>query len=147
MKLKIPPVVVTMVFALLMWAVSNIDLMFGFKSFSLAILSILLGVLVIILGVLEFKKAKVTLNPLDPEQSQNIVSAGIYQYTRNPMYLGMALILVGVAFYFGGILLWFFVGGFLIYMTYFQIMPEEEILTKNFGKTYLNYKQKVRRWI
>lgn len=147
MKLKIPPVIVMIAFAILIWVFSNFNLMPVFQSVALAIVSLLIGILVIFLGVWEFKKAQTTVNPLDPEKSQNIVSTGIYQYTRNPMYLGMALILMAFIFYFGSWLLWIFVIGFVIYMNYFQIIPEEEILEKNFGENYLTYKQKVRRWI
>ena len=106
-----------------------------------------LGVLVILCGVWEFRKAKTTINPTKPEKTRYLVSGGIYQVTRNPMYLGMLLILVAAIFkvnnYVGFIAIPFFV----CYITKFQIKPEERVIERIFGKEYVNYKNKVRRWL
>ena len=84
---------------------------------------------------------------MNPEKATQLVTRGIYQYTRNPMYLGMACVLIGGLIRIGnplgmpGIL--FFIG----YITRFQIRPEEEVLQKIFGEKYTDYRIKVRRWI
>ena len=98
-------------------------------------------------GVNEFARHKTTINPLDPNQSSLVVSSGVFRFTRNPMYLGMLLILLAWADYldnfmaFGGALF------FILYITRFQIQPEERILLSNFSQEYQNYLNSVRRWL
>ena len=92
-------------------------------------------------------KNQTTINPLNPYQASFLVNSGIFGFTRNPMYLGMLLILMSISFKFnilGGILICIL---FKIYITRFQIMPEEEAMEKIFGKDFVEYKKKVRRWI
>jgi len=93
-----------------------------------------------------FKKEKTTINPIKIEKASSLVTNGIFKYSRNPMYLGMVLILIsiGIKFNFhGGLLL---VGFFVYFITYFQILPEEKAMLKLFGKDFINYKNKTRRW-
>ncbi len=100
-----------------------------------------------ILGLLAFRKAKTTINPLQPERSTQIVSTGVYRVTRNPMYLGMALMLLGLAVYLASP--WALLGplAFAAYLTRFQIRPEEQALTARFGAAYTTYCAQVRRWL
>lgn len=100
-----------------------------------------------ILGLLAFRKAKTTINPLQPERSTQIVSTGVYRVTRNPMYLGMALMLLGLAVYLASP--WALLGplAFATYLTRFQIRPEEQALTARFGAAYTTYCAQVRRWL
>ena len=94
-----------------------------------------------------FLKNKTTWKPRQPDKSAALVVAGIYRHTRNPMYLGMLLVLsgwvvaLGDALGFAGCL--FLVG----YLTRFQIIPEERFLAAKFGADYLAYQRRVRRWI
>ncbi|WP_339721808.1 isoprenylcysteine carboxylmethyltransferase family protein [uncultured Paraglaciecola sp.] len=107
----------------------------------------LTGGLIAIAGVWEFRRVKTTINPTKPEKTTQLVTRGIYQFTRNPMYLGMCLIIMAAAFklanYYGFIALPIFI----FYITEFQIKPEERIITGIFGEPYLDYKKKVRRWL
>ena len=98
-------------------------------------------------GVLSFRKAKTTVNPLRPDRSAHIVSTGVYRVTRNPMYLGMVLILLGLAVYLASP--WALLGplAFGAYITRFQIRPEEQALTARFGTPYTAYCAQVRRWL
>lgn len=100
-----------------------------------------------ILGLLAFRKAKTTINPLRPERSTQVVSTGVYRITRNPMYLGMALMLLGLAVYLASP--WALLGPpvFVAYLTRFQIRPEEQALTARFGPAYTAYCAQVRRWL
>ena len=105
------------------------------------------GVLVALAGIWEFRKAKPTISPATPDKASYLVSGGIFRVTRNPMYLGMQLIIIAVIFkldnYYGFIAAAFF----NFYITQFQIKPEERIIERIFGEEYLHYKKKVRRWL
>ncbi len=100
-----------------------------------------------VLGLLAFRAARTTVNPLHPEKASALVSAGVYRVTRNPMYVGMLCLLLAWAAFLAtpavlvGPLL------FVLYITRFQIIPEERILRERFGEPYVEYMKQVRRWI
>lgn len=150
LELLIPPPLVMVLVGLFMWLISIIfpGLNFGWlKSTLLAITFAVIGVLVGVIGIVAFKFAATTSDPIHPEQTSTIVSSGIYAYTRNPMYLGVLLILIGLAVYLGNLLAFLGAVIFIIYINNFQIIPEEQALEAKFGSTYTNYKGKVRRWL
>ncbi len=107
----------------------------------------LLGGGISLLGVLAFKRAQTTVLPYRLEQSSTLVTAGIYRYTRNPMYVGFVIFLLGFAGLLGSVWALFWIGAFVAYLTQFQIKPEEKILQEKFSQQYKNYRQRVRRWI
>jgi protein-S-isoprenylcysteine O-methyltransferase Ste14 len=84
---------------------------------------------------------------MKPEIASSLVTSGAYRFTRNPMYLGLCLLLVAWALFLSSLLA--FVGPllFILYMNRFQIAPEETALSTIFGEEFANYKAKVRRWI
>lgn len=94
-----------------------------------------------------FRKARTTVNPLSPQKAGRLVRSGYYRFTRNPMYLGLLMILIGFAIYCGHWAAIFPIAGFVFYITEFQIKPEEKAMTELFGDDYLSYKKTVRRWI
>lgn len=98
-------------------------------------------------GLVSFRKAHTTVNPLTPQRSVTVVTTGAYRFTRNPMYLGLVLILLGLAVYLGSA--WALAGPlvFAAYITRFQIVPEERILGRRFGAAYAAYRARVRRWL
>lgn len=112
----------------------------------LALLFVLLGSIPGLSGVIAFVKHKTTVNPHKPQDASKLVTSGIYQFTRNPMYLGLLLWLIGWGIYLASIASMILVAGFVLYMNRYQILPEEEILVELFGEEYLIYKQNVRRW-
>jgi protein-S-isoprenylcysteine O-methyltransferase Ste14 len=150
LDLKIPPIVVVFVAATSMW-VSTVAfpmLGFGFPANRLiAALVMGLGVTVTVLGAVSFRRASTTLNPMKPESASALVVSDIYTLTRNPMYLGFLLMLVGWAIFLANILSFVFLPLFVFYMTRFQITPEERALEALFGEQFRAYKNKVRRWI
>lgn len=150
LKNKIPPPIVTLVIALAMWLISfyapAVAVPGGFRI-SIVTLFVLAGVVVCGLGVIEFRRAKTTVNPLRPETASALVATGIYQYTRNPMYLGFLLFLIAWATYLSSPATLLGPAGFILYMNHFQIQPEEQVLQRIFGQPYENYKLKVRRWL
>lgn len=147
MKLKIPPVVVFALFALLMWVVARHVSFIDFRSLYLAVACVMVGVCVAFAGVVAFRRARTTLNPHRVENSTALVASGIYAFTRNPMYLGLAIMLVGWAFWQGELLTLLGVVGFMVYITYFQIRPEEQVLKAKFGKSFDEYCHRTRRWL
>lgn len=98
-------------------------------------------------AMIAFAKADTTVNPLTPEKTSTLVSHGLFAQTRNPIYLAMTMILLGVCVLFGNLINLTVVAFFVWYITNFQIIPEEEALKKSFGKQYEDYCKKVRRWI
>jgi protein-S-isoprenylcysteine O-methyltransferase Ste14 len=84
---------------------------------------------------------------MTPEAASSLVVAGIYRVTRNPMYLGFLLILLGWAAWLSNVLALLPLAGFVIYMNVFQIRPEERALEALFGPEFEAYKKQVRRWI
>lgn len=129
-----------------LWSPAVIALPDGLRIW-LAVALVVVGLGFDIWGLLAFRKARTTVNPLRPDRSTQVVSTGVYRITRNPMYLGMALMLLGLAVYLA--LPWALLGpvGFVAYITRFQIRPEEQALTARFGAAYTAYCDKVRRWL
>lgn len=98
-------------------------------------------------AMIAFAKADTTINPLTPDKTSTLVSDGLFSQTRNPIYLAMTMILLGVCVLFGNLINLAVVAFFVWYITNYQIIPEEEALKKVFGKQYEDYCKKVRRWI
>ncbi len=84
---------------------------------------------------------------MSPEKASKVVDTGIYAYSRNPMYLALLLVLLALASFLANIAVLFIIPVFIAYITRFQIIPEERALTNNFGRDYLDYTNRVRRWI
>jgi protein-S-isoprenylcysteine O-methyltransferase Ste14 len=107
----------------------------------------LLGFLILISAVRLFRIDQTTVNPLSPKQATKLVTEGIFKFTRNPMYLGMACVLASLGMFFniiGGIV---FISLFCAYITKFQIVPEEKAMLDLFYEDFNQYKQTTRRWI
>ncbi len=86
-----------------------------------------------------------TLSPVDP--TKRLVVAGFYKFSRNPMYVGVILILIGEAIFFQSVDLWIYSLFVFIVFNIFTILVEEPRLRKDFGEEYKRYCKKVRRWI
>ncbi|MFK8300885.1 methyltransferase family protein [Capnocytophaga canimorsus] len=147
LDLKVPPVIVLAIFAGIIVGIPYIFPFYRGKSFGLCVLFVVLGVVIALSGVWEFRKFKTTVNPITPENSSRIVDTGIYRFSRNPMYLGMTFVLMGLVFLWGNYLSWLGVVGFVIYIIRFQIIPEEKILNEIFGEDYREYFRKTPRWL
>jgi protein-S-isoprenylcysteine O-methyltransferase Ste14 len=83
---------------------------------------------------------------MKPDAASSLVVSGIYRYTRNPMYAGFLLILLGWAAFLSNILALIVLPAFVLYMNRFQILPEERVLTTLFADEYTEYLARVRRW-
>lgn len=148
MNNKIPPPIVTLAFGLMIYFSRNIfpdinNIIF----YVLSLFFIILGPFVLISAVRSFKAEQTTINPININNASSLVISGVFKYSRNPMYLGMVFILLALSFRFnlvGGIL---FTSIFIMYITKFQIIPEEAAMKSIFGEDFNKYKNKTRRWI
>ncbi|MGA7655421.1 MAG: isoprenylcysteine carboxylmethyltransferase family protein [Methylocella sp.] len=116
---------------------------------SLAVpLGILIVFVAIAIGLLAVREMVTASTPLDVrKRSTRIVTSGIFQQSRNPIYLGMVLLCTGVAFLVDSLWLLGLVPLFAAILQKGVIEPEEAYLERNFGEEYLRYKARVRRWI
>lgn len=150
LELKIPPVLLAVLFAVLMWLISrvtpSITLWSSFRISSLLLFAVA-GAFVGLAGVAAFRKAGTTVNPLSPNASSSLVVTGIFMRTRNPMYLALLLALIGWGIYLANLFSLALAAGFVVYMNRFQIQPEEHALETQFGDQFIKYSRKVRRWI
>jgi len=113
----------------------------------LSITLALTGATLVAVGGKEFIKFNTTVNPINPENTTSLVTSGIYRISRNPMYLGFALVLAGLGAFLGNLSSLFVIAMFIWYITKYQIIPEENVLENKFGEGFREYKTKVRRWI
>jgi len=145
---KIPPPIVTATFGLIIYFSKSFTPVYSFENSNMiSVIFLLFGLGIFSAAVQSFKKHKTTINPLSPDKASSLVNSGIFSYSRNPMYLGMLLILLSVSFKFnisGGLFISFL---FKIYITRFQIIPEEKAMAKLFGEEFITYKNQTRRWI
>lgn len=150
LELKIPPPLVALLVGAAMWFGSRLGPALDVPLVVRAIAFVAIGLLggaSALAGNLEFKRAKTTINPLRPQNATALVTSGIYRYTRNPMYVGLTLVLLGWAAFLCSA--WAIAGPvvFLLYINRFQIEPEEKILAAKFGAPYSEYVSRVRRWL
>ena len=148
MNNKIPPPIITLICGLGIYFSRPLFPKYNYISINIIAVSfLLLGIIILITAVLSFKRQGTTVSPLQPEKASYLVVSGIFKYSRNPMYLGMLLILISMTIKFnfvGGILIIF---AFIAFITKFQIIPEETVLEKLFGKEFIVYKKKTKWWI
>ena len=148
MRNKIPPPIISLFFGLCIYFSKDYFFSFEYKFLdTLSYISYLMGLCILILAVNSFKKQNTTVNPIKIENASSLVTSGVFEYSRNPMYLGMAIILFGLALMFNVIGGTLFTLLFAIYITKFQIRPEEEVMERLFGEDFLQYKQNVRMWL
>jgi protein-S-isoprenylcysteine O-methyltransferase Ste14 len=93
----------------------------------------------------QFKWHHTTVKPF--ERSTALVTDGVFAWTRNPMYLGMALILAGIAASLGSFSPWVIVVAFVILIDRAFIKREERKLDEGFGLAFRQYSSRVRRWL
>lgn len=149
-KLKIPPPLYLMIFALLMrWLNYFFPSPQWLSPYSLLLALVLFGVGLVIIfwsaGL--FFCAKTTVSPLSPNNSRQLVITGPYRFTRNPMYLSLFLMLIGWALYLGSLSSALLLALWIPALNRWQIKPEEHALEQIFGEQYLAYKNTVRRWL
>ena len=150
LELTVPPIIQVVILAAIMWVLADVLAPFSMTLAVLlpvAVIAALIGVAFSLLGVYEFHSAGTTVDPRLPEESASLVTHGVYKVSRNPMYVGFLLILIGWGIYLGNIVNIMLPVVFVLYMNRFQIVPEERYMQQKFGHEYSEYKKAVRRWI
>jgi len=150
LALKVPPPIVALVLALLMWltpAVAGLVPMPHTARVLGAVVLVCIGQSISIAGMVAFRGAKTTVNPVKASLASSLVVQGVYRYTRNPMYVGLLLTLLAWAVFLANPFAVLWVVVFVLYITRFQIIPEERVLASLFGAAYEAYKGRVRRWV
>lgn len=133
-----------------MWAVAHFSPALPIERplrIALALVLVSVGVAFMVFGGVAFRQAKTTVNPLKPETASSLVMAGVYRHTRNPMYVGVVCLLVGWAVYLSSLPAFAGPVVFVLFITRFQIIPEERVLSAKFGPKFAEYRAKVRRWL
>jgi protein-S-isoprenylcysteine O-methyltransferase Ste14 len=150
LELKVPPLVLVLVLAGAMWFAAiqlpSLAITLPWRH-GLAVVISGVGILFILAGIYAFRKAKTTVNPTKPAAASTVVTSGVYRFSRNPMYVGFLLALIGWATVLSHTLPFLFLPVYVAYINRFQISPEEGALSAKFGDEYEAYKQAVRRWL
>lgn len=150
MALKVPPLLLVVLFAFAAWLLSYSGLGWNWEvpvQIGWLIGWSLVGFAFAFAGVWSFRRGNTTVDPTRPENASKLINSGIYQVTRNPMYVGFACALIGWGGYLSDPLALSLVPLFIWYLTRFQIKPEEQALTELFGQEYKDYCAQVRRWL
>ncbi len=151
---KVPPPIAGLLTGVIIWALNNkapfvIDGLIDKTLLQKIICGVLITLAVIFDGcaLYLFRKSNTSINPISPNKTSTFVSAGIYRISRNPMYVGMALLITAWGCWLAT---WWTIPclfGFIAYITRFQILPEERALNEKFGSEFTTYKAKTRMWL
>ena len=146
--IKIPPPILVLILVISNYFSSKkIDLIHFPNQDLISIIILLMGMLILINPIFKFIKSKTTIDPIKFKKVNKLIISGIYKYSRNPMYLGLLMIVISTSIFFLNI--FSITTPFLFYcwINRFQIKREEIFLTEKFGKEYMSYKTKTRTWI
>lgn len=149
LRLKIPPPIWLLMFGTLMWVLHRrlpVSTIFGAPLNRAGWLLVAGGALIIAAAMLQFRRANTTINPNTPAKASSLVTSGIFGYSRNPMYLGLSIVLSGWAIVLGSLSPWLAVPLFVLVITRLQIEPEEAVLAVLFDEPYRTYCARVGRW-
>ena len=147
---RVPPPLVGVITGALMlgvaWVAPALTLNLAWRL-PIAVVIAVAGLALGLVAVGHFLRARTTVDPLDPGKASALVASGLYRFTRNPMYLGMATLLLAWAVYLSNVAALAGLALFIAYMNRFQIAPEERALRARFGEEFDAYCRRVRRWI
>ncbi len=146
--MRVPPLALLAICAALTAALANyLPMMTVSVPNWLMLLSLVAGIVFLLPAVVSFMRHKTTVSPLSPGDATTLVTDGVFNITRNPMYVGMLLILLAVVLWFEAVSGLFAVLLFIAIIDSFQIRAEEKQLLGKFGKTYRDYTQRVPPWL
>lgn len=150
LELKLPPVLIVLLAAAFMYwcavSINHSDVVPLTIRVVLASGLMVIGCVLLAKALHRFHEHETTFSPLSPSASKNVVTTGIYAYSRNPMYLAMLIMLMGWGVYLGQLSAAL---GLMIYMVVIgrlQIVPEERALSEKFGEPYADYLSSTQRW-
>ncbi len=150
MQTRIPPPVLALLAAAAMWALHHwlaLGMLVAPGHARWGLLPVTIGVLILLAAMVQFRRARTTVNPMRPQDASHLVTHGIFGRSRNPMYLGLTFMLVGLAVWLGTASPWLVPPSFVAAITWLQIVPEERALGRLFGAEYAAYCAQVGRWL
>ena len=150
LELRFPPTLVWITVAAAMWVIASLPPIWPPSSsvrLTISVILFVIGIAVSQSAIIEFRRAQTTGNPLNPETSTSLVSTGVFARSRNPMYLGMLIGLLAWAVYLASASALLGPVAFALFITRFQIVPEERAMYLLFGAAFSEYTQRVRRWL
>lgn len=150
MQPRIPPPLLMLLAAILMWGLHRwwpIAALLAAPWNRIAALPMAMGLVIAAAAVTKFRQSGTTLNPMEPGKASHLVTDGIFRLSRNPMYLGLSLLLIGWALWLGTAGPWLVPPVFVTFIYLAQILPEELALESRFGAGYLEYRRTVARWV
>jgi len=133
-----------------MWGVSKIQPAIQMEPRLHLLLTVALGLIALTFGaggIVAFRLARTTINPVQIDQASRVVTGGIYRVTRNPMYVGLTALLATWAVWLAVPLALLGPVFFALFTHRFQILPEERVMSAKFGREYQDYRLRVRRWL
>ena len=147
LELKIPPPVVIGLACVFNWLMTDFFSILFQPSYVLIMALVVIAGIFGVSGVLGCVRNQTTVHPWNPKETNFLVTDGIFRFSRNPMYLGLIALLT--AYYCYQPIMVSPIGLLFVvwFLTRFQIIPEERILSQKFGESYLSYTQRVRRWL
>ena len=147
---KIPPPALVLLIAPAMWVTTFLQAPIATEPRLHLALRLVIGAVALtfgLSGILAFRRAQTTINPVQIDQASHVVTGGIYRITRNPMYVGLTAMLTMWAVHLAVPLTLVGPVSFAVFTHYFQILPEERAMSARFGKEYDEYRKRVRRWL
>ena len=147
---RLPPPLVMLAFALALWLAARAlpppVIPYPVRFAMTALLSVAAAAFMLP-ALTAFARAGTTVNPIAIDTASALVTTGSYRISRNPMYVGLTLLLAAWAVGLGSA--WLLAGPLLyaLFITRFQIVPEEKALDRLFGAEFVAYKARVRRWL
>ena len=150
LKLIIPPPIYAIIFAISMWVLDRyfpLLQMIPDAYEKIGFVPMTIALFIDFWALSLFFRSRTSPNPMKPEKASELVTAGLYGFSRNPMYFALLLLLTGWAINLGSLSPFLLLPLFVLILTSQQIISEEQVLEEKFGQVYLDYKQKVRRWI
>ena len=149
LELRIPPPLLTLITALVMWSGARNKTPSARPAWltPLALGIALSGLLLIGITIVTMRRAQTTVSPTRPDKSRALIRTGIFAVSRNPIYLGSAVLVFAYALYlwlpqsFVAVPIW------IAWIQRFQIVPEERVLREKFAESFAQYVGETRRWV
>jgi protein-S-isoprenylcysteine O-methyltransferase Ste14 len=149
MRVRVPPPIIALAGALAMgWLDHHAPLLrwLGPPWNRIGLAFIAIGFAIDLTAIATFVRERTTVDPIRIERATRLVVSGLYRISRNPMYLGLLLVLVGFGLWLGSVTPFFVVVAVERIVVVMQIRREEAVLGEKFGETYREYARRVRRW-
>jgi len=150
LELRVPPPAVALVLAMPMWLASTrmepAAVPYAARTSAAALIAAA-GVAVGLSAVVLFRRRATTINPVRPSETSSLVTTGIHTLSRNPLYLSLLLYLATWCAFLARLPLLLALPLFMLYISRFQIAPEERTLAAQFADEFASCRARVRRWL